>query len=210
MLGVNNIVKTSRTNGARNREVYLWENIDMNKAAFLETMINTLKFDSKFKDKKEKLLPILRRCEINPIPQWAYVQHSGRSGQRYENVEIRVPVPLLDEANREFDDLYELVEYVYEDTEEYGLGGVPIRPLIRTSESMQIEHDVVVIPRHGWKNYNRMHDKFCIVDLEYVMHGSYNWTPTADYNEETLATALDKEFVKKFADEFMRMWISLK
>ena len=73
----------------------------MNEIAFLETMINTLKFDSKFKDKKEKLLPILRRCDINPIPQWAYVQHSGRSGQRYENVEIRVPVPLLDDANRE-------------------------------------------------------------------------------------------------------------
>lgn len=251
----------------------------MNKVAFLETMINTLKFDSKFKDKKEKLLSILRRCEINPIPQWAYVQHSGRSGQRYEDVEIRVPVPLLDEANNKFDDLYALVEYVYEDTEEYVLGEVPIRPLIRTSENMQMEHDVVfseiqetviqgirdakyliwaaiawfssepifqelkckkeegadvriiisdeetnykllsrlkenfdvvVIPRHGWKNYNRMHDKFCIVDLEYVMHGSYNWTPTADYNEETLATALDKEFVKKFADEFMRMWISLK
>ena len=28
----------------------------MNKIAFLETMINTLKFDSKFIDKKEKLL----------------------------------------------------------------------------------------------------------------------------------------------------------
>lgn len=193
--------------------------------------------------KKEKLLPILRRCEINSIPQWAYVQHSGRSVQRYENVEIRVPVPLLDDANKEFDDLYALVEFVYEDSEEYGLGVVPIRPLIRTAESMQIEHDVVfseiqetviqgirdakyliwaaiawfssepifqelkskkeegedvriiisdeesnykllaqlkenfdvvVIPRYGWKNYNRMHDKFCIIDLEYVMHGSYN------------------------------------
>ena len=77
----------------------------MNEIAFLETMINTLKFDSKFKDKKEKLLPILRRCEINPIPQWAYVQHSGRSGQRYENVEIRVPVPLLDEANRKLSEV---------------------------------------------------------------------------------------------------------
>lgn len=55
-----------------------------------------------------------------------------------------------------------------------------------------------------------IHNKFCIVDLEYVMHESYNWITTADYNEETLATALDKEFVKKFADEFMRMWISLK
>ena len=70
------------------------------------------------------------------------MQHSGRLGQRYENVEIRVPVPLLDDSNREFDDLYVLVEYVYEDSEEYGLGGVSIRPLIRTAESMQIEHDV--------------------------------------------------------------------
>jgi len=71
---------------------------------------------------------------------------------------------------------------------------------------MQNVFDVVIIPRHGWNEYNRMHDKFCIIDLEYVMHGSYNWTATANYNEETLATALDREFVKKFADEFMRMY----
>jgi phosphatidylserine/phosphatidylglycerophosphate/cardiolipin synthase-like enzyme len=71
---------------------------------------------------------------------------------------------------------------------------------------LQNAFDVIVIPRHGWNEYNRMHDKFCIVDLEYVMHGSYNWTATANYNEETLATALDREFVKKFADEFIRMY----
>ena len=35
------------------------------------------------------------------------------------------------------------------------------------------------------------------------MHGSYNWTPTANNNEETLATALDHELVAKFAKEFM-------
>ena len=26
--------------------------------------------------------------------------------------------------------------------------------------------------------------------MGYVMHGSYNWIPTANYNKETLATAL--------------------
>lgn len=41
-----------------------------------------------------------------------------------------------------------------------------------------------------------MHDKFCIIDFEYVMHGSYNWTKTANFNDETLATALDRDFVK--------------
>lgn len=183
---------------------------------------------------------------------------------------------MLDEANTNFDDLYALVEYVYEDTDEYGLGGVPIRPLGRSSADREIEHnvvfseiqetvvqgirdakylicaavawfsneaifhelkakkaagldirvivsdeesnarllpqlnewfDVVIIPKYGRKEYNSMHDKFCIIDLDYVMHGSYNWTPTVNYNEETMVTALDKEFVKKFADEFMRMWM---
>ena len=41
----------------------------MNISAFMETAINTLKYDSKYKDKKDKLLPILRRSTINSIPQ---------------------------------------------------------------------------------------------------------------------------------------------
>ncbi|WP_338131588.1 FAM83 family protein [Dialister invisus] len=44
------------------------------------------------------------------------------------------------------------------------------------------------------------------MDMDYVMHGSYNWTPTANNNEETLATALDHELVAKFAKEFMELY----
>ena len=66
--------------------------------------------------------------------------------------------------------------------------------------------DLRLIPHHGWNDWNRMHDKFCIIDFEYVMHGSYNWTKTANFNDETLATALDRDFVKKFADEFIRLY----
>ena len=66
--------------------------------------------------------------------------------------------------------------------------------------------DVLVIPRFGSRGYNRMHNKFCIIDMDYVMHGSYNWTPTANNNEETLATALDHELVTKFAKEFMKLY----
>lgn len=87
----------------------------MNSTTFLETMMNTLKFDSKFIENRDKMLPILRRWEINLIPQWRFIQHSGRSGQRYEYVEIRVPVPLMDETNANFDDLDALVEYVYKE-----------------------------------------------------------------------------------------------
>lgn len=247
----------------------------MNESMFLETMISVLKFDSKYKEKKAALLPILRRCYIRNQPQYEFVYH-GRSGQRYEDIEIRVPVPLLDEANNAQQDLYDLVSYVYEESDDYGLGGVPIRPQILNAEDIEYkEHDVVfteiqetviqgirdakytiwaavawlsnqamidellakkrqgihirliiseedsnkpfyqqlsqnfdlvLIPHHGWNDWNRMHDKFCIIDFEYVMHGSYNWTKAANYNDETLATAIDRDFVKKFADEFIRLY----
>lgn len=39
------------------------------------------------------------------------------------------------------------------------------------------------------------------------MHGSYNWTPTANNNDETLATALDHEFVTKFVQKFMNLYM---
>ena len=247
----------------------------MNENMFMESMINTLKYDSKFKDKKVQLLPILRRSYINSLPQFNFV-YRGRPGQRYENIEIRVPIPLIDEANSLHDELRTLVEYVYEESDDYGFGGLFIKPKILTPEEVEYkDHDVVfseiqetivqgirdakymiwaavawftnqalidellakqkqgvnvrliisdedanirsykqlsenfdlmLIPRRGWSDWNRMHDKFCIIDFEYVMHGSYNWTKTANNNDETVATALDRDFVKKFADEFVRLY----
>ena len=38
------------------------------------------------------------------------------------------------------------------------------------------------------------------------MHGTYNWSNNATGNDETLATALDREFVSRFSDEFMRLY----
>lgn len=251
----------------------------MNEKNFLQTMIDTLMYDSSFKDVQEHMLPIVQRSDVSLLPQWGFVYHSGFPEQRYENVEIRVPVPLIDEANAHKEDIKSLVSYVYQETEYHALGAVLIKPKIIHLDNEMVEHDVhfsriqnvliqgirdakyliwaavawfsnediynellikkqqgldvrliisdestneklrskleqnfdlVVVPRHGWNEYNRMHDKFCIVDLTYVMHGSYNWTPTANYNEETLATAIDRSFVCKFADEFMRIYLDGK
>ena len=44
-----------------------------------------------------------------------------------------------------------------------------------------------------------MYDKFCIIDMDYLMHVSYNWTSTANDSEEILATALNHELVAKCA-----------
>lgn len=70
--------------------------------------------------------------------------------------------------------------------------------------------EVVKVPMKGDYFTNRLHDKFCIIDFEYVMHGSYNWSKNARNNDETLATALDRDFVRKFSDEFMKLLIENK
>lgn len=245
----------------------------LNEHIFQETLVNALKYDSKVKHMKNALLPIIARSTINSVPQYDY---AIRSGQHWENVEVRVPIPLIDSANEHEDAIEELVGYVYEESNEYALRRVLIKPsIIPTPVNEYIEHNVVfneiqdvvvqgirdakyliwvavawfsneaiynelisqkrnglsvrvivsdepsnqkliekmegqfelvVIPRRGWNDYNRMHEKFCIIDLDYVMHGTYNWTPTANGNDETLATALDREYVDKFSNEFMRMF----
>lgn len=64
--------------------------------------------------------------------------------------------------------------------------------------------EVVKVQKNG---FNRLHDKFCIIDMEFVMHGSYNWSNNAKNNDETWATALDRDFVRKFADEFIKLFV---
>lgn len=73
-------------------------------------------------------------------------------------------------------------------------------------DDLENSFDVTKIPLKGDYLSNRIHNKFCIVDLEFVMHGSYNWSKNARKNDETLATALDRDFVRKFADEFIRLF----
>jgi len=74
-------------------------------------------------------------------------------------------------------------------------------------EKLESNFEIVKVPLSGNYLSNRFHDKFCIIDFEFVMHGSYNWSKNARGNDETLATALDRDFVRKFADEFMRLYV---
>ncbi|MBK5241920.1 phospholipase D-like domain-containing protein [Clostridium sp.] len=74
-------------------------------------------------------------------------------------------------------------------------------------EKLENNFEVFKIPLKGNYLSNRLHDKFCIIDFEFVMHGSYNWSKNARNNNETLATALDRDFVRKFADEFMKLYV---
>ncbi len=52
---------------------------------------------------------------------------------------------------------------------------------------------------------NIMHDKFCIIDLATVIHGTFNWTNAANYNRETISIDKNTVTARTFADEFIKL-----
>lgn len=72
----------------------------MEKNAFISTMMEVLKYDSTYKNKegRDQLIRLLGRAKANFLPQYGFVG-AGIANQRWEIVELRFPVPLLDEAN---------------------------------------------------------------------------------------------------------------
>lgn len=63
------------------------------------------------------------------------------------------------------------------------------------------------VPKKGHFE-NLMHHKFCIIDLVTVIHGTYNWTNKAQFNNETVDIENGRENAEKFADEFIKLKIS--
>lgn len=58
------------------------------------------------------------------------------------------------------------------------------------------------IPKNG-RLENIMHNKFCVIDLKTVIHGSYNWTKKAKFNNETITIINEYENAERFAEQFI-------
>ncbi|MDR1897517.1 MAG: phospholipase D-like domain-containing protein [Prevotellaceae bacterium] len=52
-----------------------------------------------------------------------------------------------------------------------------------------------------------MHNKFCVIDEEIVISGSYNWTNKAKQNHESITIIRDKELACQFLKEFKNMQV---
>ena len=59
-------------------------------------------------------------------------------------------------------------------------------------------------------NRKLMHNKFCVIDLYKVKHGSYNWTNKAQYNDETISLIENRATAENFANQFVRLKEKLK
>ena len=67
------------------------------------------------------------------------------------------------------------------------------------------------IPTRIDKSHSHMHHKFAVVDKNFSLTGSFNWTRSAsDYNNENLLFTSDPRVVKALGDEFDRLWEVMK
>lgn len=63
------------------------------------------------------------------------------------------------------------------------------------------------IPVRYSSNPYIMHHKFCVIDNEVVVTGSYNWTASAGKrNNENLLVIHDAKIAREYSAEFNRLW----
>ena len=94
----------------------------MTEDQFLKT-IETIKYDDY--EKKEEMLTILRNSVIyfDKIGSFA-----TRSWQYWENIDLRVPIPLLKEARNLQKNLQDIASMVYIETDDYDFNQLNIKP----------------------------------------------------------------------------------
>lgn len=104
-------------------------------------------------------------------------------------------------------------EAIYQELKNQKIQGVHIRVLIsneRTNQTMipklKEQFETVVVDRWGYNDYNGVHSKYCIIDNSIVLHGSFNWTPTASQNEEHLTVSVDRQLAEDFTENFKKVF----
>jgi phosphatidylserine/phosphatidylglycerophosphate/cardiolipin synthase-like enzyme len=50
---------------------------------------------------------------------------------------------------------------------------------------------------------NIMHHKFCVIDINTVISGSYNWTNKAQFNDESIDIKYSRESTEPYAKKFI-------
>ena len=75
----------------------------------------------------------------------------------------------------------------------------------KTSFTLEDHFEVYWVDVMSERYKNIMHRKFCVIDLEVAMHGTFNWTNAANYNKEHWDVDHNRETAKTFAEEFVKM-----
>ncbi|EOS01040.1 hypothetical protein C799_02893 [Bacteroides thetaiotaomicron dnLKV9] len=107
------------------------------------------------------------------------------------------------------DDIYELL--IQKRKEGLNIRIIIIEDNINQSKYDKYKSDLNILcyPKFGAYNENLMHNKFCIIDLEKVIHGSYNWSKKAEYNRETVEVVKNRKTAEDFAEQFKKLYLDI-
>jgi len=238
------------------------------------TMIETLNYDSENYKDADELFTILKYSEIELLSSRVY---AIKSYHFWEDVNIRVKIPLLKKARSLQESFVKLIADCYSEDNKYEIQDIRIRPkqilspddleiqshtatfsnirkeviqgirmakhsiwisvawftdeglyqelckqqsngvdvriLISDEESnkgmtskLKQRFETIIVDRWGYNNYNRLHSKYCIIDYSIVLHGSFNWTPTANQNDEHLTISVDRQLAEQYTENFKEIF----
>lgn len=71
--------------------------------------------------------------------------------------------------------------------------------------NIEAEFESRRIPLYGFYSNNKMHNKYCVIDLKTVISGSYNWTKSAEYNNENIVIIKSRKISEEFACKFIEL-----
>jgi len=73
------------------------------------------------------------------------------------------------------------------------------------AKGKMLSNNGVSVRYDNWQGL--MHNKFAVIDDSIVITGSFNWTATAEAeNNENLLVIKSSELAKKYKDEFLKLW----
>jgi phosphatidylserine/phosphatidylglycerophosphate/cardiolipin synthase-like enzyme len=91
--------------------------------------------------------------------------------------------------------------------------GVNVRVIVNDDETTNLYGlpfdkkgiDYVKFSPNSPRGKKLMHNKFCIIDLNKVIHGSYNWTSNAQYNNKSITITDSRDIAEDFASQFIQI-----
>ncbi len=93
--------------------------------------------------------------------------------------------------------------------------GTKVRIITDNDKSADLGSDIGLLRRHGVpvrqdRSEYHMHHKFAVFDRQSVLTGSYNWTRSAaTRNEENFVITDDPGLVRRFSQQFEKLWEEL-
>lgn len=103
-------------------------------------------------------------------------------------------------------------DLVTEEIEKKHKQGVKIRIITDDDKSYDKGSDIYRLKESGIPikiddSPNHMHHKFAIIDGNYLINGSYNWTRSAFvYNNENVVISNNSQTIARFNTEFEKLW----